>query len=406
MSSKRQPELSQLTRALTPVRAWLKDVALPFWGKVGFDSARGGFHERLDLNGQPIADVSRRLMVQGRQLYVYCQAAALGWYPDARQLADRCVSFMVDSYYRADGEAGWVFALRPDGMVANATRDLYAHAFALLGLASYHRVSGDNGVLDLADATLDYLDQAAGVLAGGYLDAVGPRAATRRQNPHMHLFEALVALYEATSRARYLARAAELFGLFVSRFFEPQSGSLREYLDANLAPLPDAAGRAREPGHHYEWIWLLRQFQRHCSRNVDPWCSALYAHADRYGWDPQGFIIDEVDAAGAPIRQSRRSWPHTEGLKANIVEAEAGRPGCEERAVRCASRLWETFLARPVAGGWIDHIDANGEPLVKFMPASTLYHLVCALAEAERAAFVRRAGPGRAPAPRHRAGRR
>jgi mannose/cellobiose epimerase-like protein (N-acyl-D-glucosamine 2-epimerase family) len=382
------PELPQLTRALAPVLAWIKDVALPFWGTVGFDSARGGFHERLDLAGRPITDVPRRLMVQGRQLYVCHQAATLGWYPEAWQLADRCVSFMVDSYYRADGEAGWVFSLSPDGTVANATRDLYAHAFALLGLASYHRVSGDNGVLELADATLDYLDQAAAAPAGGYLDAVPPADATRRQNPHMHLFEALIALYAASSRAPYLARATELFDLFASRFFDPQTGSLCEYLDADLKPLPNAAGRVREPGHHYEWIWLLRRFQHLSGRNVDPWCAALYDHADRHGWDAQGFIIDEVDAAGAPLKRSRRSWPHTEGLKANIVEGEAGRAGCEERAVRCLTQLWNTYLARPVPGGWIDHVDVHGAALVKFMPASTLYHVVCTLAEAERATSV------------------
>ena len=42
------------------------------------------------------------------------------------------------------------------------------------------------------------------------------------------------------------------------------------------------------------------------------------------------------------------------------------------------------FLGRPVAGGWIDHVDANGAPMVDFMPASTLYHVFLAAAEADR----------------------
>jgi hypothetical protein len=37
-----------------------------------------------------------------------------------------------------------------------------------------------------------------------------------------------------------------------------------------------------------------------------------------------------------------------------------------------------------VAGGWIDHVDATGAPIVDSMPASTLYHVFLAAAEADR----------------------
>ncbi len=40
--------------------------------------------------------------------------------------------------------------------------------------------------------------------------------------------------------------------------------------------------------------------------------------------------------------------------------------------------LTRTFLDRPFAGGWIYHVAADGAPLVDYVPASTLYHLVLA----------------------------
>jgi mannose-6-phosphate isomerase len=40
--------------------------------------------------------------------------------------------------------------------------------------------------------------------------------------------------------------------------------------------------------------------------------------------------------------------------------------------------LLDTFVGRPIPGGWIDHIDEHGEPIVSFIPASTLYHLFLA----------------------------
>jgi mannose/cellobiose epimerase-like protein (N-acyl-D-glucosamine 2-epimerase family) len=277
-----------------------------------------------------------------------------------------------------------VHALAPDGRIADPTRDLYGHAFALLGLAWYHRLTGDTQVLNVADAALAFLDAELAAHHGGYLDARPPRDAIRRQNPHMHLFEALIALHQATGDAKYLARAAELFDLFSTRFFQPASGSLAEYLTEDLSPVPDPRGQVTEPGHHYEWVWLLRNFAQASTRNVATYCAALYDHADRYGWDAEGFVVDEVDTAGALLKSSRRSWPHCECVKANIVEGERGRTGCDERAARALVRLADTFIARPVRGGFIDHVDHNGAPLVAMMPASTLYHLFGAVAEAAR----------------------
>jgi mannose-6-phosphate isomerase len=66
------------------------------------------------------------------------------------------------------------------------------------------------------------------------------------------------------------------------------------------------------------------------------------------------------------------------------VEGERGRAGCDQKAVRCLTRLAETFIGRPTRGGWIDHVDAAGAPIVNMMPASTLYHLFGAATEAAR----------------------
>jgi mannose-6-phosphate isomerase len=374
-----------LQREFAPLLKWTREAALPFWGTVGVDTARGGFHERLDLQGRPVLDVPKRLMVQGRQLFVYCNAALLGWFPEGRALADRCVDYMIDEFYQTDGEPGWIFSLAPDGGVGNPVRDGYAHAFALLGLAWYHRLTGDQQVIPVIDGTIAYLEDAFAARHGGYLDAVPPPDAIRRQNPHMHLFEAFIALYEAAKRRSDLAHATSLYELFAKRFFQPATGTLCEYLTQELMPQPGQKGRIVEPGHHYEWVWLLRNYQRLSGRDVDTYAKALYAFANRYGWDAGGFIVDEVDESGTVLVNSRRSWPHTEALKASVVEGEKGDPTSDERAARCVSCLMEGFLEKPIPAGWVDRISADGAPIAEFIPASTLYHVFCAVAEAARA---------------------
>ena len=46
--------------------------------------------------------------------------------------------------------------------------------------------------------------------------------------------------------------------------------------------------------------------------------------------------------------------------------------------------LKQHYLDQPFPGGWMDQFDAAGKPLTEFVPASTFYHVFCAIAEADR----------------------
>jgi mannose-6-phosphate isomerase len=378
-------EFPLLHRSVTPVLAWTRETALPFWGSIGVDAARGGFHERLDLSGRPAASVPKRVMVQGRQLYVYSHAALLGWYGDGKRLADRCVDYLLSSFYQTDRNPGWVYALAADGTIADPMRDAYGHAFVLLGLAWYYRLTRDAQILSVIDDTIGFLDERLASDHGGYRDADPAPDAIRRQNPHMHLLEAFLALYEATGRNDHRDHALKMFELFRTRFFQPTTGTLREYFTDDLMPQAGPKGDIVEPGHHYEWVWLLRQLQRLTGVDVDTYVCTLYKHADTHGWDGQGLIVDELGSAGHVITASRRTWPLTEAAKANIAEGERRRGTFDERAAHCFERLATRFLQRPIKAGWVDRMTASGEPMLDFMPASTLYHVFCAIAEAARA---------------------
>src|SRR5438477_116158 len=88
--------------------------------------------------------------------------------------------------------------------------------------------------------------------ARGTTDSLPAIDALRRQNPHMHLFEALLNLWTNARDARYLNRAGKLFELFSRRFFQPDLGVVIEYFDQALAPAPGIAGTIVEPGHQCE----------------------------------------------------------------------------------------------------------------------------------------------------------
>jgi len=378
--------LSRSVDAARRLRDWMVGQALPLWADRGFDRAHGRFEERLTLQGHPGHDAPVRLTVQARQIYSYALARRRGWYGGDDQLLEGAYRAMLRDYHRPDGKPGWVFSVHRDGTPCEARRDLYAHAFVLLAIGSYVGTTGDRAPLALADETLSYLDTDFGAPAGGYVDSLPPIDELRRQNPHMHLFEALLNLWVNTRDPRYLDRAGKLFDLFSRRFFQPDPGVLIEYFDQALAPASGVAGKIVEPGHQCEWIWLLRWYQREAGVPVEDHVEALFSHADRYGRDRAGLLVDEVLADGSVRTPSRRLWPMTEAIRAYSVEGRLGRPGCADKAAVLVDLLHQHFLSGAVPGGWIDRLDEQGRATTDFMPASSLYHLLGAVDELDRTA--------------------
>jgi mannose-6-phosphate isomerase len=366
------------------LKRWVVEQALPLWGETGFDSARGSFVERLTFEGAPLLNAPRRAMVQARQIYVFSHAALLGWRPEGKAIALEAAHRLIDRYHGVDGDHGWVFSVHPDGAVHDPKRDFYAHAFALFGLAWAYKLAPEPRFLSAALTTLGVLDQHFASPTGGYHTVLPADHGSREQNPHMHLFEAMLAWFEATGREEFLARAGDIHAMMATRFFQSRTGILAEYFDGEWNPVAGTAGRICEPGHHFEWSWLLRRHARLKGQDDPPIARALKAFGDRHGFDAEGFVVDQLLDDGRVHKPSRRSWPHTESIKAEVAAAEAGDADAPARAAQTTDRLLAVFLGRPVPGGWIDHVDAKGAPIVDSMPASTLYHVFFAAAEADR----------------------
>jgi mannose-6-phosphate isomerase len=220
--------------------------------------------------------------------------------------------------------------------------------------------------------------------AGGGYAETADGGTPRRQNPHMHLFEAFLALHEQTGEGTWLARAGELFGLLRTRWLDPADGSLREFFAADWSRLQDGGSDLLEPGHHMEWVWLLDRYGRFSGQGTGDLQDALFARGEALGLVPGagGFLADVTDPTGRPLQDSRRLWPQTEYLKALVVQARRHRsPALYARAEALSEALFATYLAGVPQGAWRDRFTLDGRPAVDHIPASTLYHLLGILAE-------------------------
>lgn len=357
-----------------PLSWMLRDV-LPFWAETAQEKL-GGFAPDLTLGGRIAPSRLRPSRVQTRSLYVFSSAYILCREKWAFLAAQRAYEFIVSFLRHPDG--GWIAAATPEGKVADKTRDLFDQAFILFALAWWHRASGDRRAVDLAEQTLDFIDaELAAGRGGGYVES-DKREVPRRQNPHMHLLEAFQAWFVETGDEKWLCHARQMTHLFLAKFLDRETGTLREYLGDDLSPFPGRQGLIREPGHHMEWTWLLLQ-QSRLAAEPDLFAvqEALFATARRYGLDSHGLVVDAIAPDGRVLQPTLSLWPQTEAVKAYAARSaflgeDLGRAGAMLASLR------KYFFAErgPL---WINRLSPDLRPMVDLVPTRLLYHLMMAV---------------------------
>jgi len=372
------PSLKEMQSSLT---RWLFDKALPIWWNTGADREKGGFYEKLNLDGTPY-DIDRRTRVAARQVFSYALAESMGYKGETDPAIRQGLAWLSGPAKNPD--TGFLYAtLSPTGQVVRGEFDFYDHAFAMLAYASAYRVRPDKALEEAAVFIRDGIVKNYSHPVRGFEES-NPRPLPLKANPHMHMFEACLAWIDAGGDATWEKIAAEIAALCVDKFLHPQTGALREFFDGDWNPMPGDAGRIVEPGHQFEWAWLLHWYGALSGTDQAALTDRLWHTACNHGLDRSGLCFDEIDIHLAPRKRSHRLWPHTEALKAAVIRHEAGDAQAGGVAATMADALTSRFLSRPFPAGWVDRIDPEGRPLVDFVPASSLYHLYFAFSELER----------------------
>lgn len=143
-----------------------------------------------------------------------------------------------------------------------------------------------------------------------------------------------------------------------------------------------------EPGHQFEWAWLLvRWGSLRGNEEAIRKAKRLFEIGEQHGICPRRKVAVMSLYDDFSMRDGlARLWPQTEWLKAAVRLASV--TDGEERQRYLASGLsaigaLQPFLDTPVKGLWFDKWPADRPMLDEPAPASTFYHIVCAIYEAE-----------------------
>ena len=370
---------TELIKAAEEFKAWFVNDALPLWSTTAVNVETGASYERLLRDGKPDLLCNVRVRVQARQIFVFCLAQELGWMQGGKVVVENMAAF-VQKYGRHESGSGYVHLLDAANVVVDNKQDLYDHAFHMLANIWCYRVFNDDAALAEAEAIYSFIENKFSSPYGGWLE--GDYAFDyRRQNPHMHLFEAFIAGYEATEDSVWLSRATAMFSLFEKHFYNSENQALLEYFNDDWSPVNGKAGSIIEPGHMMEWVWLLRNYSRLSGVNVNAYANTLYDNALNCGLTKNGLLFDELLLDGSVEKGSKRCWPMTELIKASIAQARVGHIDCVAVAVAAMQNLQKVYLNVKTPGAYIDQLDEHDQVVADVAPASTLYHLIVAAAE-------------------------
>lgn len=351
-----------------------------------FSDPQGGFYERLGKGFKPVSTGQRRLVTQCRQLSIYSHASLLKNKRLYKNLKAQ-FEYICDRYH--DPETGlWHFALEDGGAIADRTCDLYALSFVIFACSHYYTATGDARAANTARGVLDLVDRRFRLQGlPGFAEALDvrgrPLPQVRRQNPHMHLLEACLFAYETWNDPAYAAMADEMVALFYGHFYKTGKQGLCEFFTDDLRPHPER-GERLEPGHYFEWVWLLKRHGAMTGEDDrhDAVAFELLDWANRYGWDAEyGGIYDTVAPDGHVLAATKRIWPFCEALKANalMLDSAPDRQALKDRMSSMVSVFNRKYMLE--RGFWTEWLNRDLTPAADYMPGTTPYHVYFGIAE-------------------------
>lgn len=372
------------------LKKWLFEAALPTWNTVGRDDQNGGFYEKITKSMEHV-EAPRRTRVVCRQIYSFAAGDTMGWQGGAKDAVQHGWNFMKRHCFNADHSVTMTLNLANGDCKTDF--NLYDHAFALFGLCSAASVLVDerDEIEQKALHCLDAMLKTWKHPVAGFEEAI-PSIVPLCSNPHMHLMEAFLAWAERAShehRQAWLSLANEIGELCLSKFISPETGAIREYYQHDWSVKFDEQASPVEPGHQFEWAWLLGRWGRLTLRK-DALVAArrLVEIGETCGVNANRLVINGLDHDLKPCDVAFRLWPQTERIKAWVMMAELA-VGKDDRnhalqKIAEATEGLSAFLSEVPAGLWCDRLSADGTPIDEPAPASSLYHITCAIAEMHR----------------------
>jgi mannobiose 2-epimerase len=352
----------------------LQHRMLPYWVENTIDEEHGGFVGQIRQNGEPVRDAPKGSVLNARILWTFAAAHRLLGDDRYGELAKRAHSYLMD-YFWDPAHAGVVWTVDHKGDLLETRKQTYAQAFALYGLAEYHRATGDKAALDRAIRVFELIEtRTLDAEQGGYLEALSRSweriddvrlsdkdlNAPKNMNTHLHVLEAYTNLFRAWPDALLRERLMSLVGLFLERIIDKNRNHLHTFFEMDWEPVTDVISF----GHDIEASWLLPEAadvlgDSATISEVREASLALARTTLQEGIDLGGGLVNERLPTGETDRD-KYWWVQAEAV-VGFVNAYQETQAVE--FLDAAVAIWEFARRHLMAEDeWYFRVDENGRP--------------------------------------------
>jgi mannobiose 2-epimerase len=336
---------------------------LGHWGSVAPTSS-GFMRSAVDRRWVAATRQPGQLTDQARLVYAFTVGFEVTKDPRHLDAAVRGTDFLLKRF-RDPVHGGYFLAVAEDGTVVRDAKQTYGHAFALLALSHMARLTGETRYREAALKTWLEIDTWLRDPVGGFrielprnFSQAGQAGAVVSQNPVMHLFEALLALHEATQDPAALAGAKGVADFVVYRLLVGTADGgayVPEWYGADWKPLATRElGGYTDIGHQFEWVHMLRTAEQRGLVGVyGPVADRLLKFAVEKGYDEsEGGAFTTMYPDGA-LARDKNYWQQCEALRAFLAVAASGSGGPEAwRRYEQTLSLVRSQFVDTRNGGW------------------------------------------------------
>ncbi|WP_445486802.1 AGE family epimerase/isomerase [Niallia sp. 03133] len=383
---------------------WLKqqiEDILGFYYPRCIDKENGGFFQCFLDDGTICDYQTKNLIGTSRFIYIFSIGAMIGHASWCIPAIEHGIKFMQE--HHLDKKYGGLFWTLDGTKASDSSKLTYGHAFAFLAVSKAYQ-AGVKAAYPLMqylyDIAENYLFEEEHQL---YLDEYNRDWSTpssyRGQNANMHMCEAMIAAYEATSEKKYLTRAYTLAKNVTVHLTSQSGGLIWEHYDADWKidwdykeqnqSLKEFRPNGFILGHSIEWSKLLLMLERHIS---EPWITAksseLYELGFKKGYDSTyGGLYMSLTKEEKLLDTDKTYWVIAESIGASALSAKRLQSASRQKNYETLLTYAGKYFVDQKYGGWYQLLNRENHKYsnVKSPVNKTDYHPIANYYEAIRA---------------------
>lgn len=328
------PSRGELDLYIQKFEKTLIENILGFWYPQTVDPA-GGYLLNHDFEGRAKGAAARTVVTQSRMLWFFARMARRGHEPKPLlEAAEHGYKFLREKMWDSRN-GGFYWEVDALGKPAKMNKHLYGQSFALFAIAEYAMASRRKDVLEFALKFFEVLEKRAhDPVHGGYVEyflqdwaspsvnepiyVSGSAVGMKLMNTHLHLMEAMTALYQASRNATVRDRLIELIAIESSAVIRKTQMACTDKYDRDWSPRLEGAFSTVSFGQDIENISSIAEANRAAGLSSSPYVDqfrANFAYCRKHGFDEVlGGFFHTGQLNEMASDRSKRWWVQAEAL--------------------------------------------------------------------------------------------